>query len=365
MDSAGLVNIAGQASDDQWIKLVSWANDRGGSGTATLSGSSRVATWTVTGVLLQVGDNRLTFTAQDASGNTSSTSVVVTRVATGIKAISSVDLLAVASAVSPFKSLDWDWSAECAGQVKSGLNIPETGLLGSYVSDAWGSLRLGKVDDPQAPGKKVFAFRTNVNDPVTAGNPRCELSASPTRKGRLPINETFWFAVGFSLPNWTATSDAQIIAQWHVDGGGIALSPLLALSVQGDKLGLILRHNANYPVSMATTVDVVALDTATLPINKWTYLVFKARLSTNKADGPFLQVWQDGRQVVNYSGPIGYNLSDNAPFAKLGFYHWIESSNRWPVDVPTRTVLVRTPIIVSDKAGSYQEPDLRAHVVAR
>ena len=79
VDSLGAVTIVGQATDNWSVKRVSWATDTGGSGITTLSGSNTSVTWSASDVPLQVGDNRLTFTAQDGAGNTSNTSIVVTR----------------------------------------------------------------------------------------------------------------------------------------------------------------------------------------------------------------------------------------------------------------------------------------------
>ena len=48
---------------------VTWANDRGGSGTAT-----GTTAWSVSGIALQSGANVLTVTARDAAGNTATDS---------------------------------------------------------------------------------------------------------------------------------------------------------------------------------------------------------------------------------------------------------------------------------------------------
>lgn len=65
--------LGGTASDTVGVTLVSWANNRGGSGTA-----SGTTAWNVSGVVLQSGANILTVTARDAAGNTSTDSLTVT-----------------------------------------------------------------------------------------------------------------------------------------------------------------------------------------------------------------------------------------------------------------------------------------------
>ena len=68
-----LVNLAGTASDNLGVTRVSWVNDRGGTGTATGN-----VTWSATEIDLKLGANVITITAQDASGNSASTSLTVT-----------------------------------------------------------------------------------------------------------------------------------------------------------------------------------------------------------------------------------------------------------------------------------------------
>jgi hypothetical protein len=69
-----LLTLGGTASDNVGVTQVTWANSRGGSGTATGTTS-----WTASGIALQFGTNVLTVTAQDAAGNTATASVTVTR----------------------------------------------------------------------------------------------------------------------------------------------------------------------------------------------------------------------------------------------------------------------------------------------
>ena len=66
------VNLSGTASDDAEVSLVTWANDRGGSGTA-----SGTTNWTVTGIPLQSGTNILSVTARDSANSFGSGTLAV------------------------------------------------------------------------------------------------------------------------------------------------------------------------------------------------------------------------------------------------------------------------------------------------
>lgn len=54
---------------------MTWINDRGGNGNATIVGDA----WTANGVVLQVGQNILTVTASDAAGNSSQVQTIIDR----------------------------------------------------------------------------------------------------------------------------------------------------------------------------------------------------------------------------------------------------------------------------------------------
>src|SRR5207244_2096406 len=65
--------LGGTASDNVGVTQVTWANSRGGSGTATGTTS-----WTASGIVLQTGANLLTVTARDAAANIATRTVTVT-----------------------------------------------------------------------------------------------------------------------------------------------------------------------------------------------------------------------------------------------------------------------------------------------
>src|SRR5207249_2566719 len=71
--SASLLTLGGTASDNVGVTQVTWANSRGGSGTA-----SGTTSWASSGIVLQTGTNVLTVQARDAAGNTATTSLTVT-----------------------------------------------------------------------------------------------------------------------------------------------------------------------------------------------------------------------------------------------------------------------------------------------
>jgi hypothetical protein len=71
---ASSITLGGTASDNVGVTQVTWANNRGGGGSATGRTS-----WTASGIALQPGPNVLTVTARDAAGNTTTATLTVTR----------------------------------------------------------------------------------------------------------------------------------------------------------------------------------------------------------------------------------------------------------------------------------------------
>ncbi len=68
------VSLAGNANSDMGIFKVAWANDRGGEGIANGTES-----WQTASINLELGENRITVTAENTAGETSSRSIVVNR----------------------------------------------------------------------------------------------------------------------------------------------------------------------------------------------------------------------------------------------------------------------------------------------
>ena len=68
------VSLAGNASSDIGIFKVAWVNDRGGEGIANGTES-----WQTASINLELGENRITVTAENTAGATTSRSIVVNR----------------------------------------------------------------------------------------------------------------------------------------------------------------------------------------------------------------------------------------------------------------------------------------------
>lgn len=68
------VRVSGTASSDAGVFAVSWSNDTGGEGTAAGTES-----WDTGDIVLALGDNRITITAEDTAGETAAETITVNR----------------------------------------------------------------------------------------------------------------------------------------------------------------------------------------------------------------------------------------------------------------------------------------------
>ncbi len=279
--------------------------------------------------------------------------------------INSTDIRLQVEADRLFSSYKWAWGMECSGQKVGAINIPEYGILGFDLGDGLGRTRFGKVPDPENSARKVLMFRPNSGDALVAGAPRCEMTFSPSFGGKLPVNQDVWFAFGIRLNDWVATTDEQILMQWHWSNGSIPLGPFLTLALKGGKLQIDSKANAAYPPTVASTTSRVHWTNGAVPSNVWTYFVVKARISPHAVHNPYLKVWRDGTQIVNYAGPFGYNYPEVTPYVKIGHYQWVAAYNNWISAASTKPSLGRPPALINDTTGLYTEYDVRSHVQSR
>src|SRR5205814_7365510 len=77
--SSTTITLGGTASDGIGVTAVTWVNDRGGSGNATVDAGQSFTSWSESNVRLMPGSNVITVTAWNASENSSSAVLTVQR----------------------------------------------------------------------------------------------------------------------------------------------------------------------------------------------------------------------------------------------------------------------------------------------
>jgi hypothetical protein len=138
-----------------------------------------------------------------------------------------------------------------------------------------------------------------------------------------PLGSVRWYAFSLLVPDDFPIEDNRLVlAQWHGADrkylGEVPRSPAMAFRYSNGSLSITICHSADRIVRDAKAVPSKTLFQADqFPRNAWNDFVIQARWSY-KEDG-FVNIWWNGRQIVSYSGPVGYN--DNfSPYFKFGLY---------------------------------------------
>ena len=134
-----------------------------------------------------------------------------------------------------------------------------------------------------------------------------------------PMDQDIWLAFGLMVePGAKATGRWSTLGQLHptTDPGDISPSPAWEQELAaGDVFQILVRSKAQKPLTSSPVPKVVFADAA---FKRGQVYHFVYRIRYSLADG-LLQARRDGRQIVNYSGPIGYD-EHVGPYFKFGIY---------------------------------------------
>lgn len=274
-----------------------------------------------------------------------------------------LDAADVAVEARPSKAFaDQRWgNVQCVGQIRASQDVPEAGIAGTALPG--GTLRFGRVADPDGGAVPAYQFTLDADDPTTASSHRCELALTGGR-GMLPRDQVFWHAFAVRLSDQAGTTDEQALAQWHAGDTSGGMLPIYTLLQRGNQLRLVLRYDSSATPARASTTTLTVWRSLGSQAGRWLSFVTQAQLSPRDGSGGFVRTWLDGQRIVDYSGPVGYDQPAASPYVKHGIYHWVDASNPWDLRLPTRSVLQRRPLVVLDPARKYTETSLGAAIGA-
>jgi hypothetical protein len=272
-----------------------------------------------------------------------------------ILAVRANDIVVQARETMPFADQRWG-SVQCNGAQQASQELSEDGVRAAAPADG-STLRFGRVADPLRTGGTAFRITLDANDAITSSSHRCELSFPANAAQGLPRGRAFWHAFAVLLPDLAGTTDEQAIAQWHAGDTSGGMLPIYTLLLRGNTLRLVLRYDTSATPNRSTTVTSVVWSSTNWAPGQWLSFVTQALVSTNLAERPFVRTWLNGTRIVDYVGAVGYNQPDAQPYVKHGIYHWVDSSNTWDPKAPTRTILLKRPLLVADVENLYT-PDL-------
>ncbi len=194
---------------------------------------------------------------------------------------------------------------------------------------AWGSQSPGKpysiasVSHVQRDGIDSVRFE------LREGEQYCDLFGKTSFRSEVnardfpPVGTERWYSFSLLLPeDFPIENNRLVLAQWHGADkkylGEPSRSPALAFRFSRGRFFITIRHSADRIVwNPSDACSMTLFDTERFPLGVWNDFVVQARWSYRE-DGQ-VNVWWNDQQVVNYSGPVGYN-DDLGPYFKFGLY---------------------------------------------
>jgi Polysaccharide lyase len=212
------------------------------------------------------------------------------------------------------------------------------------------------VASPARAGKYAARFELRDTDYVDTGT-RSEVKYISSRIGRIGGPDE-WYGFSIYLPPdyevdyYTApTWQNELLAQWHdtPDEGEAAKSPPLGIGTTGGEWIIDTRYSSK-PIQTANDGARVVHWRAPYQTGVWTDWVVHVKWSY-QSDG-FLEIWKDGKRIVDYRGPNTYNNQGNNYF-QWGIYKW-PWTNNGTTDVSKR-IVYNDELRIGDSNSSYAE----------
>ena len=214
--------------------------------------------------------------------------------------------------------------------------------------------RMAVVDAPGLPGRKAARFTV----PRAPQSFRAELSL-PHEPGWLER----WYGARVLIPeDWVmdAARGEDIVLQWHaIPGNGRATYPNLSIAVKGSNW--TLRQSFGCAQTNPTRPSVVFPE----PVRPGTWVGWVLHAKWAPDTNGLIEVWRDGRLVLERGGPNVYSTIGLAytPYLKTGLYRpeWRADTDekraqfdRLPVTATNKVVYV-TDVKVGDARARYAD----------
>ncbi len=178
---------------------------------------------------------------------------------------------------------------------------------------------LAIVEDPLDPGNRVARFVLHRNDPMVSDGKRAELQIDGI--GEIGTGRDYWYGFRTYLPDdWQFDIEYEVLAQWKGKRdkslGEQSKSPALALRTRKKVLYITNRWDDRI-VTPENHSPNETIWQGSRDVGVWAKWVVHARWSFR--DDGLLEIWKDGRQIVEKHGPNTYN-DRRGMYFKVGIY---------------------------------------------
>ena len=137
------------------------------------------------------------------------------------------------------------------------------------------------------------------------------------------MNSVRWYALSLYLPtDFPKEHNWLVMGPWHGCDkrhlGEASRHPVMAFRYDSGRFYLTLRHSTERIIlDDDAPAQINLFETESYPLGQWNDFVVQAKW-TCESDG-FVNAWWNGKQAVQYRGPVGYN--DNVgPYFEFGLY---------------------------------------------
>lgn len=195
------------------------------------------------------------------------------------------------------------------------------------------------VANPKGAGK-VMRFEWRPRD---VDNTRPSLGAElalskKSRFSRLSKQNEFWYGLDIYVPDDSFKDDSQqvIISQLHgvpdKTLGEPWRNPVTALFIEDGQVWFRCHYAPERVSSSESKITSINEPIGKLVTGEWLNYVLRVRYDY-RGDSGIVQLWQNGKLVIDYQNiGCGYN-DDYIPVLKIGMYYWSGAS-----DYPSRVI---------------------------
>ncbi len=172
---------------------------------------------------------------------------------------------------------------------------------------------------PVRGGKYAVRFELRTGDD-TGDGVRAELKED----FNVPLGKEIWYSFSTFVPaDFPILRHPSVISQWHAeeDPGeeSASRSPVLAHRYDGRSFVVDIRFSSTKIQHANDGIRQVLYEEKDFPRGVWHDFVYRVRWSY--ASNGLVEGWLDGKGIISYSGPVGYNDLDG-PYFKFGLYHY-------------------------------------------
>jgi len=197
----------------------------------------------------------------------------------------------------------------------------ETGSLKGWGKELGRDYSATVVKKPTRAGKYAVRFKLHKDDPIVANSRRAELTLKKEPGGKVER----WYGFSIFLPkDYKRDPTPEIVTQWHaspdLDDGEVWRSPPLAVLTRDGQWQVNWRWDADRIMKRSRPDGSKSENLGKYKTGTWTDWVFHVKWSW-ESDG-LLEAWKNGKKVIRYEGPIGYNDKRGVYF-KTGIYKWV------------------------------------------